>query len=553
MTEIYQRIRELSPQKFEALCYDLLQARFKGVEIRKVEGSSGDEGVDFFLGRLDAGPTVWQCKRYTGPLRASQRSQIKHSLKTAIKKVRPRFWVLCVSIDLDMAAQRWFQQLAEQTVECDLGLLQASELAYHLHTFREIRNSYFPRIVEDALRLHELVTKTGPLTLDELSEQTSAFANQIIDRYRRLDGRFRYEVSFGKREAVKTTRMDTFMTIRTSEATIDAVVDDVEVFRKHPPYIEVSFTKSGFEKVASLDRLGMKQQFGPEDITGWSTDLGFFPNTDEFVGSNAKLVVEPDLASFQPVPVRLTFKLGGEQEIFQYVELHATQLGREYFRFESGPDAPIRVSFIGEGAPPKTGKADIKMDFAGRSLADVSKLLRVADIITGGGSIEIRFLRSETSLSCRVDVGGRPGPDPRIKQFVLEASRIQDYYGVSFPYPTDWGATDERSFGELLSLMDGLAEESTSANLGLVKQDQSLPALGQFRIKEPPRLVSICGVEISTGWILHDLYDAEISPQNLEPFNAAEPGAQISIELKARASLTRAMGVREDDLPWLVR
>jgi hypothetical protein len=47
---IYQRLKELDPNTFEKLCFHLVKARFPGEEIRHVDGSAGDAGLDLCWG-----------------------------------------------------------------------------------------------------------------------------------------------------------------------------------------------------------------------------------------------------------------------------------------------------------------------------------------------------------------------------------------------------------------------------------------------------------------------------------------------------------------------
>src|SRR5690348_5846844 len=95
---LVQRIKDLDQTTFQQLCFHLMSERFPGAKIRYPEGAAGDEGVDLFLGDLDSGPTVWQCKAFqvivTGE---SQKKQIRDSLRTAVKKIGPKIWILCLN------------------------------------------------------------------------------------------------------------------------------------------------------------------------------------------------------------------------------------------------------------------------------------------------------------------------------------------------------------------------------------------------------------------------------------------------------------------------
>lgn len=55
MNSLYQRLKELSKDDFEALIDQLLQAKYPGAGITLVDGTGGDEGIDNFQGILPMG------------------------------------------------------------------------------------------------------------------------------------------------------------------------------------------------------------------------------------------------------------------------------------------------------------------------------------------------------------------------------------------------------------------------------------------------------------------------------------------------------------------
>src|SRR5206468_11554187 len=97
---LYQRLKELDRDQFEKLCFHLLKAKYPLADVRHVEGKAGDEGIDSFTGRFDGKLVIWQCKSFAKGVGAKQQDQIRQSLDQALKNNKPRFWVLCVSVDL---------------------------------------------------------------------------------------------------------------------------------------------------------------------------------------------------------------------------------------------------------------------------------------------------------------------------------------------------------------------------------------------------------------------------------------------------------------------
>src|ERR1035438_2786433 len=135
-------LRSLDPKNYEQFCFDFLRARYPGLEIRHVDGTAGDEGIDLFSGDLNGRPVIWQCKSFRDCVRDSQKEQIRESLRQALKHFTPALWVLCIPIDMDTKAHRWWQRLqASYAHQLRLDLLDASETIDELLYRRLLRAS----------------------------------------------------------------------------------------------------------------------------------------------------------------------------------------------------------------------------------------------------------------------------------------------------------------------------------------------------------------------------------------------------------------------------
>jgi hypothetical protein len=84
-------------------------------DARNPEAISGDQGIDVVVGRVSGGDIViWQAKYFTR-IGESQKRNIGKSFQTALDKAKERGnrlirWVLCVPINLDIAALRWWEK-----------------------------------------------------------------------------------------------------------------------------------------------------------------------------------------------------------------------------------------------------------------------------------------------------------------------------------------------------------------------------------------------------------------------------------------------------------
>ena len=181
MHSLYQRLKELDPDTFQRLCFHILKDRHPGLEVRHVEGASGDEGLDVFAGELSGKPAIWQCKSFRDGVGKSQKTQIRKSLRTALKHFTPSRWILCLSVGMDAKAHRWFERL-KKTYESQvkIELLPNEEIVHELMYRRTLRNQFFPGAVIDITELKRLISGTGKMTLEELEKATDNNLEDII-------------------------------------------------------------------------------------------------------------------------------------------------------------------------------------------------------------------------------------------------------------------------------------------------------------------------------------------------------------------------------------
>jgi len=109
VSDLEQQLRALSEERFESLVHQILVAKYPGADIKRVEGSGGDEGIDSFSGMLEIGPAIWQSKHFPDRIRDSQKKQIAKSISRAFGNGVPARWTLVVPINLRTAEHRWFQ------------------------------------------------------------------------------------------------------------------------------------------------------------------------------------------------------------------------------------------------------------------------------------------------------------------------------------------------------------------------------------------------------------------------------------------------------------
>ncbi|MEX2302512.1 MAG: hypothetical protein WD733_16335, partial [Bryobacterales bacterium] len=256
---MYQRLKELNPVTFEKLCFQLLKERHPAAKIRAVEGASGDEGADLFLGDLENGPTIWQVKAFSNGFKDSQKGQIRQSLKHAVRNLAPRRWILCLNIDMDIRVHRWFQRLVRSYADkVEIGLWDASHIINELAHRKSIRNLFFPGAALEVSELRSLVTGIANHSAEQLAALATENAEQLIERLKECDARFNYEVSITT-DRPSTLPSNVAVSLTVGASSIHAYPRDIEALRQSPPKLELELNPAGHRKVLAIQQTGHSQ------------------------------------------------------------------------------------------------------------------------------------------------------------------------------------------------------------------------------------------------------------------------------------------------------
>ena len=260
---LYQRLKELDANTFEKLCFHLLKARHPGADIRQVDGAGGDDGADSYLGNLEGGSTVWQCKSFPNGVGRKQREQIRASLNTAINKCAPKRWILCLSVDMDIKAHRWFQKLtASNHRRVEIGLWSACHIVDALIYYGSVREALLPGATVTTAEILKIVTKTGELSDDELATLTAENVHQYIARLKERNERLNYEVVFTQ-DRPATRHVAPPRGLIASMARDNTVVNiyprEIDALRANPLRGQLKVKGPGAEKLRDFIRTGKPQ------------------------------------------------------------------------------------------------------------------------------------------------------------------------------------------------------------------------------------------------------------------------------------------------------
>ena len=556
MHPLYQRLKELDPDTFEKLCFHLVKARFPGEEIRHVDGSAGDEGVDLFLGRLDSGPTIWQCKSFPNGVKEHQKDQIRKSLKEALKH-NPRRWVLCLSVDKDAAAHRWFQRFRQSHSErAHIDLMQASDIIQELFYRNAIREMFFPRAIPDVAAFLETVTKTNRLSTEELATLNAGNIDLYLKRLEEADARFAYEVRYARNiPPEERPRPGQIASFSDGTKTVDVFARDVEALRLNPPKAHFTLTDTGVDKMKELMRTGRSQVIGPGELQNYTTDLSFLLPPKEQI-KDAILHIGLATSAMPSRLTRVTFGAGPDAVVYECVKFKTTRLGQEETEFESTGTLPFHMSFIVR----QTGLGSVHFErrWAGADVHDVWKFMRAMKAAYTAGTFELYDLERGVTLLKPHFTGELPNWFAGYEELASEAVRIAGFYKLDLRMPEKVTPEDIESLSILVHLIDGNLQLdindmtftlTKTANLGQA-QTETLLGEGAYVITpaeyfERPVLF---GTKVCTGPVAYHIPRARVeNPEEAHRFCQTAPiGEDHTFTLKPLGPVL-ASAIRPND------
>jgi hypothetical protein len=405
MDPLAHRLKELDPITFQELCFHLMREKYPSAEIRYVQGASGDEGLDIFRGELTCGPTVWQSKSFQViVIGDSQKNQIRESLREAIAGCAPRVWVLCLNMDLDTKAHRWFQRLqatnASKGVHIDL--VQGSDIVHELIFRPTLRDHYFPGAsVLDEVR--KLVPRPSALTEQELELAPGEAIEGYIARLREKDPRFIYEIAIGADRGPSAfppaLEPGIVAAVTDGRKTIKAFARDPRALLLDPPKFSATFTGAGAEKILSAIRTGRPQHFNSDEIREFKGNLP--------LQSLAKLTTGEFEMQLLPVsvrnsvPLRLSFIGESEQVVCEFLEFETTRVGThevEICTKDKGLPFQIQFAFPTPAAGSGSGHMNIKKQFVGSDAVQARKAIAVFRVLKGGCDVDLFSLQHGRKL-----------------------------------------------------------------------------------------------------------------------------------------------------------
>lgn len=555
MDPLAQRLKELDSNTFERLWFHILKDKYSDITPRHVDGSGGDEGLDVYAGELRGKPTIWQCKSFPNGVGKSQRAQINNSLKAALKHFRPRTWILCLSIDMDAKASRWFERLQHShRSRVSIGLISASDILHELIHRRTIRNHFFPGAAIDPIELKKIVSKSGELNTEELESLTENNLEDFIERLKERDARCNYQIIFdgdiGPPSASRPVTDGLIVSISNGSKTINVLARDREALSSNPPRFQFSLNEAGIKKYKEMVKTGTQQEFLAEEFgsmamtTDWPVLAPLMNKVDI---SKARLIISPPIMSKdQERSIKVRFSGNGKSVEYGLMTLRPVRIGTEESEYVcEGDNLPFKMFIVcpKNATPTNRGTIRFSSKIVGCAATKVLKFIDAMATVQPAGEIEIFDLKDEV-VCFRSKIELEAGSEEQAyRRFVNDIALIANRFQVELRIPASITQEDIESILLLKAFAQGERVSLNDLSATLVKSDSNKELLpiqlatgrGVFRFAHPrnEKNLKLFGMDIETA--PHTI-EAECEINNLagtlDAFQRASIGDGVEISFR---------------------
>ncbi len=548
MDALHQRLKELDPDTFHKLCFQLLKERHLNSDLHQVEGASGDEGLDIFEGELSGGLTIWQCKAFPNGVGESQKSQIRESLNTVLRHFEPKNWILCLSVNLDSNASRWWEKYKRSKSHVvTIGEMFASQIVHELIHRRTLRDYFFPNAALDPIQLKRLLTKSGELTTEQLATITEANLEDYIERLKERDARFNYELVFsgdlGPEVSLTKPRSGLMMSMQDGAKTLNIFARDIEELRQNPPTMNLGFSGIGIEKFRTLVKTGIIQTFHDTEFEHLGSNVPLFDWPAE---KGQTLIVGPTQSLLdRRIRTRITFAKGDQEVEYGFIELAPVRSGTEEIELKTVSEVlpfELRLTVL-----PKEhgGRLEYFPKFINAEIRQIAKFTDAIRLLYSGATVTVWQLETETQLcTLQIKDGEMTAERRAAYEFITDVRLVANQFGLDLKLPSDILESDFEAVSLLKGLMQGIEYNSDSVTFTLTKSQTNVELVGNLPSVIAVRTTheayepkpTLFGHQVTTGPVIFTVNQAEISDYDatLSAFKAAQIGDEVRFKLIPR-------------------
>lgn len=545
-------LRALGSREFELLVTALLKAKYPRLEIKHVDGSGGDGGLDVIHGDLDGQLRVWQCKAFQGEFGAAQKSQVKKSLERVMKTHAPKKWSLCTTIDLGPRAMSWWQKMARKTPGVELELMQASDIITDLMYYATVRETFLPATVLNIPLLRAARSGTAELNDAELARVVYQNADLLLERFGSQDGRFSYAIALSRdRPPDQNPHPGALMSFSTAGKTVNVFPRDLKALEDKPLTFQFVASGTGVEKIRRVLETGESATLSGEEVDQFMLDLGVVSLLPAG-GSLTSVRVGPTETK-ETLPLRVSVGRPPYSYMNEFVEFKFTALGSRQVTLQSVTPLPFAIRLVVNSS----GAGKFTLQRAGVGL-DVRRVARAAGELVralGCPDTPVEFYNLKAGQT--IWRGNLNGTVPKwLEEFsdlVRHCAEISEEYSVCLAVPDRIEDVDIRNVAIIWQLKEGRAVPigkwlSFSVEQPPDRAGDATRLEGDFVIGpcNPPPQLTVFGVPIPIGPVCFRIPKGRVrEAEEFSQFHQkAPPGATMNITIETSESVTieRATG-----------
>jgi hypothetical protein len=180
---------------FQRLIGSIVRCFYK--DARDIRCSPGDWGIDVLLGDIGEVVSVWQAKYFIHGVGESQKSQIRESFKTLMKKSEGQnfkvdAWTLCISCDLSPEETKWWEtwkKKAMRNYSLTIQLMDEGAIRSRLESpdAELVREGYFGANPAILNYLKQVMKQKPDRDIQTLPEQTLFEESLFVRKLRAAD------------------------------------------------------------------------------------------------------------------------------------------------------------------------------------------------------------------------------------------------------------------------------------------------------------------------------------------------------------------------------
>jgi len=396
----------------------------------------------------------------------------------------------------------------------------------------------------------------------DLEKLATDNVEEYLDRLRKQDPRFTFEVTFGgeRGASVFPPRHEPHLVSSMTDGRkiIKAYARDHEALRQDPVGALFQFNETGGQKFLDFVRTGKEQIWDPEEIRAFKSTVPLLSEMKFVPGSLAMSV--RSMPDDRIIPIKLTFSKGDSQATLYYVEFRKARSGAEEVEITTIDTQPLGIALVLPFNTASKVSATISTNLPGQDIGQVAKACGALKLLQAGCTLELTSLKLNGHL-CTLSVDPLPlNFKPGFFRFVEDLASIATRFNVSFPMPASLKLSndEEQTFMILRALALNKALEINRFTTTFIKCPENAKVVPQqfrdeivLRLEHQDSTATLFGTPIRLGPTRIQIDRAKVIQLSatMKKFTKVKMGMGVPIPLRPLVPVRFELVDRGDLLP----